>query len=50
MKKLDDIVVTDDAPPTGFGKSLCRDNLPVVVCVVVAVTCNLLAYGLVKLC
>lgn len=43
MKKLDEIVMLDDAATTSLGESFGRQNLPVVVGVIVAVPSHLLA-------
>ena len=42
MEELDDVIVADDAATTGFGKGLGRDNAPVVIGVVVAISSDLL--------
>lgn len=41
--QLNDVVVSDDPATTRFGDFLGRDDLPVVVCVIVGITGDLLA-------
>ena len=42
VQELDDVVVADDAPTSSSGECLSRDNLPVVIGIVVPIASNLL--------
>ena len=44
MKELDNVIVTNDLTPTSLRKLFRRDDLPVVVCVVVRIASDLLAW------
>ena len=42
MQQLDRVIVADDATTSGCGECLCRDDLPVVIGIVVSVASDLL--------
>lgn len=42
VQKLNDVLVSDDTATTGFGEGLGRNDLPLIICVFVAVTSDLL--------
>ena len=44
MKKLDNIAIANNTPPSGFRDSLGGNNLPKVVGIIVSITSDLLTY------
>lgn len=49
MKELNNIAILNNTTAAGFGDSLGRDNLPIVISVIVGITGNLLAWQFLSL-